>query len=158
VLPHLGEPEAAELARAVEALVRALHPERIYVFGSQVRGSAAPDSDVDLAVIVPASGDPGYRRDQAAYAAIGWHRLPLDVLVLTRAEFEDWRAVAGSLPATVVAEGRLLYAAAAQALTPYAIRFRYPDPGSPLEPPPAEAQQAVQLAEGIVRCTQRQLQ
>jgi hypothetical protein len=43
---------------------------------------------VDLAVIVPTSDEPGHRRDQAAYATIGWHRLPLDVLVLTRAEFE----------------------------------------------------------------------
>jgi hypothetical protein len=49
------------------------------------------------------------------------------------------------------------FLAAAQALTPYATRFRYPDPGSPLEPPPAEAQQAVQFAEGIVRFVQQQL-
>ena len=112
-LPHLGADEAAELARVLDALVRALRPERIDVFGSHARGTAAATSDVDLAVIVAASDEPGHRRDQAAYAAIGWHRLPLDLLVLTRAEFEGWRAVAGTLAATVAGEGRLLYAAAA---------------------------------------------
>ena len=112
-LPHLGAAEAAELARVVDTLVRTFQPERIYVFGSQARGTAVPGSDVDLAVIVSASDEPSHRRDQVAYAAIGWHRVPLDVLVLTREEFEGWRGVAGSLPATVAQEGRVLYAAAA---------------------------------------------
>ena len=112
-LPHFSDQETADLAWAVARLVEAFQPERIYVFGSHARGTAAATSDVDLAVIVPASDEPGHRRDQAAYAAIGWHRLPLDVLVLTRAEFEGWRTVVGSLPATVAGEGRLLYAAAA---------------------------------------------
>jgi HEPN domain-containing protein len=37
----------------------------------------------------------------------------------------------------------------AHTLTPYATRFRYP--GGPLEPPAAEAQRALQLAEDLVR-------
>jgi HEPN domain-containing protein len=40
------------------------------------------------------------------------------------------------------------FSAAAAILTPYAERFRYP--GGPLEPSPAEAQQALQLAREIV--------
>lgn len=40
---------------------------------------------------------------------------------------------------------------AAQTLTPYATRYRYPDFGSGLEPPETEARQAVQLADTIVR-------
>lgn len=46
---------------------------------------------------------------------------------------------------------------AAKALTPYATRFRYPDPSLPVEPQPAEAQQAVQLAETIVREVRQRL-
>lgn len=110
-LPYLAAPHATELARALEQLVVSLQPESVYVFGSQVTGTARPDSDVDLAVIVSSSGEASHRRDQAAYVAIGWHQMPLDVLVITREEFEGWRAVVGSLPATVAAEGRLLYAA-----------------------------------------------
>jgi HEPN domain-containing protein len=49
------------------------------------------------------------------------------------------------------------FLAAAQALTPYATRFRYPDVGGPLEPPRAEAEQAVRLAERIVGFVQQRL-
>lgn len=47
------------------------------------------------------------------------------------------------------------FAPAAQTLTPYATRFRYP--GGPLVPPIAEAQQAVQLADSVVRFVRQQL-
>jgi predicted nucleotidyltransferase len=92
-------------------LVEAFHPERIYLFGSQARGTATDTSDVDLLVIVSDTGEPGYRRDQAAYAAVGDHLLPLDILVFTREEFEARAASPASLPATVHREGRTLYAA-----------------------------------------------
>lgn len=95
------------------ALVEALQPEQIYAFGSQARGESRDDSDVDLLVIVAQSDEPGYRRDQAAYRAVGVHRLPLDVLVLTRQEFDQQLAAPASLPTTVAREGRVLYAAAA---------------------------------------------
>ena len=41
------------------------------------------------------------------------------------------------------------FRATAQTLTPYATRFRYP--GGPLEPPAADAQRGLQLAEDLVR-------
>ncbi|GAC1327013.1 MAG: hypothetical protein NVSMB22_18360 [Chloroflexota bacterium] len=44
------------------------------------------------------------------------------------------------------------FVAAAQTLNPYATLFRYP--GGPLAPPPSEAEQALQLAGGIVRFVQ----
>ena len=40
----------AALAGAIERLVGTFAPERIYVFGSQERGTARPDSDIDLLV------------------------------------------------------------------------------------------------------------
>ena len=92
-------------------LIDGLCPERIYVFGSQARGDANPDSDLDLLVVVPESDLPGHRLDQAAYRAVGWHRVPLDILVMTNHDFERRLSVVASLPATVEREGRLLYAA-----------------------------------------------
>jgi len=110
-LPQLPAPQADELACSVHRLVEVFQPDRIYVFGSQARGTARPDSDIDLLVIVPSSDQPGYRRDQDAYRVLGWHNLPLEILVMTRMEFEERLPAAASLPATVVREGRLLYAA-----------------------------------------------
>ena len=95
----------------VRRLVAALSPERIYLFGSQARGEAGPDSDYDLLVVVRTSTLPRYRRDQAAFEALLGVGAAKDVLVLTHDEFERQRQVVCSLPATVEREGVLLYAA-----------------------------------------------
>lgn len=103
--------QLGELTCAIERLIAALGPDQIYVFGSHARGDATIDSDVDILVVVPDSEAPMRRRAQAAYEAVGSHRLPLDILVMPRAEFERRRAARASLPATVLREGQLLYAA-----------------------------------------------
>ncbi|THJ24720.1 MAG: nucleotidyltransferase domain-containing protein [Nitrospira sp. CG24E] len=99
------------IEKIVQRLVAALSPERIYLFGSQARGEAGPDSDYDLLVVVPASTLPRYRRDQAAFEALLGVGVAKDVLVLTHDEFERQRTIVCSLSATVEREGVLLYAA-----------------------------------------------
>ena len=114
-LPHLPEEAAQELAGILARLVAALGPERIYVFGSQARGTAGPNSDLDLMIVVPESDLPGHRRDQEAYRVAYPEtvrcRLPVEILVFTREEFESRLPAVASLPATIVREGRILYAA-----------------------------------------------
>ena len=103
-LPHI-------LDTMVHRLVEAFTPERIYLFGSQARGEAGPESDYDLLVVVPTSPLPRYRRDQAAFEALRGIGVAKDVLVMTHEEFERQRTVVCSLPATVERDGMLLYAA-----------------------------------------------
>jgi predicted nucleotidyltransferase len=110
-LPHFSSEQVEQLTAAIERLVASLQPEQVYVFGSQARGTPSPVSDTDLLVVVPTSDEPGHRRHQHAYAAMGWSGLPIEVIVLTRDEFASRLPAAASLPATVVREGRLLYAA-----------------------------------------------
>jgi predicted nucleotidyltransferase len=110
-LPCLPREQADHLASAVNRLVEAFHPERIYVFGSQARGTPRPDSDVDLLVVVPAADQPTYRLAAAAYTAVAPLGLPLEILFMTRDEFESRLPACASLPATVLREGHLLYAA-----------------------------------------------
>ncbi|MCL5962197.1 MAG: nucleotidyltransferase domain-containing protein [Chloroflexi bacterium] len=110
-LPDLGEIQLRDLAGVIERLVTAMQPDLIYLFGSYARGTAGFDSDVDLLVVVPESDLPPHRRDQLAYRAVGGHILPIDILVVTRREFERQRQSVSSLPATVLREGRVLYAA-----------------------------------------------
>ncbi len=99
------------LAEAVRRLIEAMRPEQIYLFGSQASGEATADSDYDLLVVVASSALPPHQRAQAAYRALFGVGIPVDVLVLTRAEFERQAVVIASLPATVAREGQLLYAA-----------------------------------------------
>jgi uncharacterized protein len=108
---NLSSDDERELVRVVERLVAAFRPDRIYLFGSQARGEATPDSDVDLLVVVPNADRPPYQLDQEAYRIVAPHSLRLEIIVIPRGEFA-WRSRSpASLPATVLREGRLLYAA-----------------------------------------------
>jgi predicted nucleotidyltransferase len=107
----LAEERAAELARIVERLISVFRPDRIYAFGSQVRGEAGPESDIDLLIVVPHATEPAHRLAQAAYHALPIHSLPIEILVMPTDEFERRSRAASSLPATILREGRTLYAA-----------------------------------------------
>lgn len=112
VFPHLAPAERTELVRIFVALLGTFRPERIYLFGSQARGTPSRHSDVDLLVVVPDAGEFPYYLSQEAYRVVGHHVLPLDIVFISREEFE-WRSnVVTSLPATVMREGKLLYATA----------------------------------------------
>jgi predicted nucleotidyltransferase len=97
------------LDEVVGCLVDALQPEQVYLFGSRARGDNQPDSDYDFMVIVPQSDLPPHRRAQQAHRALGGIRVAADILVWTRQEFDRFLPVPGSLAATVLREGRLLY-------------------------------------------------
>jgi predicted nucleotidyltransferase len=95
----------------VDRLVEAYCPERIYLFGSSARGDAGPDSDYDLMVVVDDQTSAERRRSRLAYERLWGTGIAADVLVWTRSRFESRLHLPASLPATVVREGRLLYAA-----------------------------------------------
>ena len=111
-LPHFNPEQVHELRLIIERLVAALAPERIYVFGSQARGEATDGSDIDLLMVVPAADRPAHRLAQQAYHAAAPHSLALDVLVMPHEEFVRRSRAVASLPATVLREGKVLYAAA----------------------------------------------
>lgn len=107
--PHLAEPESADLARVINTLHRAFQPERIYVFGSQARRNPSSHSDVDVLLVMRDAGQFPHHLAQEAYRVVGHHIPALDILFMSREEFE-WRAKAvTSLPATILREGKLLY-------------------------------------------------
>ena len=99
------------LAEIVHRLVEAFCPEKIYLFGSRARGEAGQDSDYDLMVIVSQSTEPGYRLAQEAHSLLWGLSVAADILVWTREQFDSRRHVGASLPATIVRQGQLLYAA-----------------------------------------------
>jgi predicted nucleotidyltransferase len=99
------------LREMVRRLVDAYHPQRVYLFGSRGRGEGGPDSDYDLLVVVERSDVPPYKRAMEAFRLLCGVGAAKDVMVWTADEFDPKTAVATSLPATVLREGRLLYAA-----------------------------------------------
>lgn len=81
------------IGAAVEALIAALDPERVVVYGSRGRGDHRPDSDWDVLVLVDGpAGEP-----------------PLDIKVHTVAQFDAMRADPEEDLPPLTDKGRVLY-------------------------------------------------
>jgi predicted nucleotidyltransferase len=97
------------LDEVVSRLAKGLQAERIYLFGSQASGLAGAGSDYDLLVVVPRSDLPRHQREAFSYDLLWGLTVPVDVIVLTRAEFQRLAQVKTSLAATAKAKGIILY-------------------------------------------------
>jgi predicted nucleotidyltransferase len=99
------------IEEAVKRLVAAAHPERIILFGSQARGEAREDSDIDLLVILE---DTESRRAEMVRLgdALRGLPVPIDVLVFTLDDVKQWGSVRGTVLYPALQEGVVLYDAA----------------------------------------------
>jgi predicted nucleotidyltransferase len=98
------------IAEITRRLVEDCQPVRVYLFGSEARGDAGPDSDLDFLVVVPDDASEDLFRAGRLRRAIRGLGQAVDVIPWRRSDFEGRAAyVVASLPATVVREGRLLY-------------------------------------------------
>jgi len=93
----------------VRRLVDEFQPEEIYLFGSHAWGKPTADSDLDLLVIVSQSHQKPIQRAIRAQRSLRGVKVPVDVLVKTRREFENYSSVKASLEAQISREGKLLY-------------------------------------------------
>jgi predicted nucleotidyltransferase len=97
------------LDEIVERLVSLASPVKIILFGSYARNKAQPSSDLDLLVIekeVVDQYDEALRLDRA----LGDLMLPLDLIVVSEAEFGRYGRVPGTVYYRSLQEGRVLYA------------------------------------------------
>lgn len=100
-----------QLGEITRRLVDVLHPQRLYLYGSQTSGSAGADSDIDILVVVPDSA--GNIPDLYALAetSLRGTRLPVEVVLCTVSQFDQQQSQPSSLGRIVARKGRLLYAA-----------------------------------------------
>lgn len=95
-----------EMARVI---ARRFDPERVLLFGSHARGTAGPDSDVDLLVVMEVDGT---RRRTGARIGAALHdfRVPKDIVVTTPGAFHSRRDVPGTIEHQAALEGMVLHA------------------------------------------------
>jgi predicted nucleotidyltransferase len=105
-VPAASDPVVGEI---LKRLVELYNPQRVYLFGSAARGDAGPDSDYDFMVIVPDSTPKPHRQTKALHERLLGIDAAVEVLVWTKAEFDNRLHLRASLPSTVVREGILLY-------------------------------------------------
>ena len=97
------------LQRAVKALVEAIDPEQIILFGSAARGEFGEDSDLDFMIVLP-DGSEGGGAGSLAWAALGDLGVPKDVFVTTPRRLKRYGDVRWTLEESALREGRQLYA------------------------------------------------
>ena len=100
---------AVILPEILRRVVDTYCPIRVYLFGSEARGDASTDSDIDLAVIVRDDAGLEQSSPRAAAEALWGLERGADVVVFKESEFAARRGVVASLPWTIQREGRLLY-------------------------------------------------
>ncbi len=93
----------------VSRLVKGPKVERIYLFGSKATGKSGPASDIDLLIVVPGSNLPRHKREADFYDLLWGVTTPVDVIVLTDAEFQRAAQVRTSLASTAKNKGVLVY-------------------------------------------------
>lgn len=101
--------EDAALSFLVGRIKTALRPVALFLFGSRAAGSARPDSDFDLLVILP-DGESGPPDCYAAYAPVAGCGIGVDVVPCRLADFEAERQRPGTIAHAADSGGRLLYA------------------------------------------------
>jgi len=77
----------------------------LYMFGSYAYGNPTKDSDLDVAVIVPKSDQPQYKRSRRGYSIIRDIDFPIEIMVFTEDEVERAKKVNTSLISTILKKG-----------------------------------------------------
>jgi len=100
-----------QIREMVKRIVRQFSPEKVILFGSYARGTAGPDSDVDLLIVMPVTGS---KRENAVEIGVALHdiRLLKDLIVVTPEEFEWRKDTIGTIEWPAWREGKVLYARA----------------------------------------------
>jgi predicted nucleotidyltransferase len=105
----LSEAERRFLRAVAETLQRALNAEAVILFGSTARGEATPESDIDLLIVAPISGN-FYQRMAAARRALRPLRQgrAITPIVLSPEEFERLVQERNAFIGSVLREGVLI--------------------------------------------------
>lgn len=109
-LQTIAVPHQDILDEVIQRVFKVVHPRRIVLFGSAVRDQMGPDSDLDLLVIVRG---PVHRRTlaQEIYRNLHGFPLPVDVVVATEQDVEQYGEKVGTILRPALREGEVIYEA-----------------------------------------------
>ncbi len=92
----------------VKRIVEQFNPLKVILFGSYARGTAGPDSDVDLMVIMRVNGSIQEKRLEIRVALNGMG-IAKDIAVYTPEQVAKYKDIVGSIIYPAFREGKVLY-------------------------------------------------
>ena len=101
-----------QIEAMANAIAKAVDPEQIIIFGSQARGDAGPDSDVDFLIITSEPFGPRRSRRrirERAQNALKGYSIHVDVVLFSRDEVERWSASRMHVVGRAMLEGQIVY-------------------------------------------------
>ncbi|MFM7235615.1 MAG: nucleotidyltransferase domain-containing protein [Cyanobium sp.] len=102
------------LLRTITAEIQAAIPDaEVRLFGSRARGTARPDSDLDLLVIVPDTWLAAHSRFEETGALshlLAHHRIPIDLLLYSQQEVKERLQYSQHVVSEAYRHGRELHA------------------------------------------------
>ncbi len=96
------------LKEAVKKIISECSPDKIILFGSYAYGEPAPDSDIDLLIVMDTKEMP-HKRAVFLRKLLKGLGMPKDIIVKTPDEFERFRNVIGTIVYPAAHKGRVLY-------------------------------------------------
>ncbi len=110
MMTHMDD-EQQLLMQVVNRLTTWSSLARVIVFGSVATGTATADSDLDLLVVLDDVAD-ARRESVRLREALGDVGMPVDVIVMSTARFEETKDVIGGIAYPAHKYGRVIYEAA----------------------------------------------
>ena len=95
--------------RMVKRIVERFDPHQVILFGSHARGTAGPDSDVDLLIVMSVTGS---KREKQLEVRRALHEFKVskDIIVTTPEDFEWRKEIPGTIERPAAREGKVVYA------------------------------------------------
>lgn len=99
----------SSIHEAVDSLVAALRPRRVYLFGSCAHGREVFDSDIDLLVVVPDEVGDKLSNTREAYRVTSGLPFAKDIIVDHESVFNKRSKWTSSIEREVLETGKLIY-------------------------------------------------
>jgi len=97
-----------QINQVVETIVQNVHPDKVILFGSYANGNPGEDSDLDLLVIKDMP-QKRYQRGREIRKHLRGAGIPIDILVYTPREIEEWHDTKVAFITRIIDHGQVLY-------------------------------------------------
>lgn len=97
-----------QINNVVDIIVKNVNPEKIILFGSYAYGEPHKDSDLDM-LIIKDTDDVRNKRVREIRKYLRGAKIPIDIVVYTNAEVEEWKDTQSAFITQVMQKGRVLY-------------------------------------------------